>query len=141
MADHHHPNPTQITRHTASSSLLRKLRFHVSNSGQLFGVLTLLITWSILLLLTGLTVIGIFLGLILFAPLIIITSPIWVPLFTVLFLVTAMFLSMCGFGLVVLAVMTWMYRYFKGHHPPGSDRVKDRAGYLHSKMIDAAPGA
>ena len=155
MADHHH-HPTSLSqtqttpRTTTSSSLLRKLRHHVANSNQLFGVLTLLITGSILLLLTGLTIVGSVLGLILFAPLIIVTSPIWIPLCAVLFLVTAMFLSMCGFGIVVLAVLTWMYRYFKGlHHPPGSNRVshalnrvKERAGNLNSKGLDAAaPGA
>ncbi|TKY73237.1 Oleosin 14.9 kDa [Spatholobus suberectus] len=152
MADHH-PSLAQTqtttrpnTTSTASSPLLRKLREHASNSGQLFGVLALLITGSILLLLTGLTVVGTVLGLILFAPLIIVTSPIWVPLCAVLFLVTAAFLSMCGFGLVAVAALTWVYRQSKGHRPPGSNRAlnraKDRAGHLQSKvMTDAAPGA
>ncbi|KHN05978.1 hypothetical protein glysoja_046115 [Glycine soja] len=52
-----------------------------------------------------------------------------------------------------------MYRYFRGLHPPGSDRVdyarsriydtashvkdyaRDYRGYLQSKVKDAAPGA
>ncbi|KAF8389808.1 hypothetical protein HHK36_024327 [Tetracentron sinense] len=99
------------------------------------------------------------LSLIFFTPLIILSSPIWVPAGTVLFIAIAGFLSMSGFGVAVLAGMSWMYKYFRGWHPPGSDRVdyartriadtashvKDYAreygGYLHSKVKDAAPGA
>ncbi|XP_028763646.1 oleosin 1 [Neltuma alba] len=142
-----------------SSTFLQRLHEHVPNSIQLIGVLTLLITGSVLLLLTSLTVAGAVLGLIFFAPLIIVSSPIWVPVAAVLFIVLAGFLSMCGFGVVVVAVLSWMYRYFRGLNPPGSDRidyarnriydtashVKDYAreygGYLQSKVKDAAPGA
>ncbi|PQP93253.1 protein CHUP1 chloroplastic [Prunus yedoensis var. nudiflora] len=107
----------------------------------------------------GLTVTAAIMGLILFTPLIIISSPIWVPIGALLFLTVAGFVSMCGFGAAAVAGSSWMYRYFKGMHPPGSDRVdyarsriydtashvKDYAreygGYLHSKVKDAAPGA
>ncbi|XP_027368210.1 oleosin 1-like [Abrus precatorius] len=142
---------TQVSRRattTTSSSLLQRLREHVSNSSQFFGVFTLIVTSAILLFLTGLTVIGAIMGLILFSPLIIVTSPIWVPFFTLLFLVTVTFFSMCGFGVVVVAGLTWMYRYFRGLHPPGSERLEharnriyDCGGYLQKKMMDAAPGA
>ncbi|XP_057444174.1 oleosin-like [Lotus japonicus] len=142
---------------TATTSLLRTLlQERVSNSKQLFGVFTLLITVTISLILTGLTVVVAILGLIVFAPVIIVLSPIWVPACAALFLVTAGFLCTCGFGLVVFAVLTWMYRYFRGLHPPGSDRVSyarypvyepashgGAGGYLlHSKVVEsAAPGA
>ncbi|XP_061365202.1 oleosin G [Gastrolobium bilobum] len=150
---------TTTTRPTTSAAFLRKLQEHSPNSTQLAGLLTLLVTGSILLLLTGLTVAGTIMGLIFFSPLIIVSSPIWVPAGTLLFLATAGFLSMCGFGLVLVASVSWMYRYFRGLHPPGSDRVdyarnriydtashvKDYAreygGYLQSKVKDAAPGA
>lgn len=83
----------------------------------------------------------------------------WVPAGTLVFIVTAGFLSVCGFGVALVAALSWMYRYFRGLHPPGSDRVdyartriydtashvKDYAreygGYLQSKVKDAAPGA
>lgn len=76
-----------------------------------------------------------------------------------MFVTAAGFVSMCGFGAAVVGGLSWMYKYFKGMHPPGSDRVdyarsriydtashvKDYAreygGYLHSKVKDAAPGA
>ncbi|KAF4353719.1 hypothetical protein F8388_024288 [Cannabis sativa] len=99
------------------------------------------------------------LALILFSPLIILTIPIWVPIGCFLIAITAAFLSFCGFGVAAVAVAAWVYKYFRGLHPPGSDRVdyarsriydtashvKDYAreygGYLQSKAKDAAPGA
>ncbi|THG21612.1 oleosin 1-like [Camellia sinensis] len=149
--------PTTTTNdHTA---FLRRLHENSPNSTRLIGFLTLLISGAILLFLTGVTVTATFLGLIFFTPLLFITSPIWVPLVTVIFVAVAGFLSLCGFGMVTMAVMSWMYRYFRGFHPPGSDQVdyarnriadtanhvKDYArvygGYLHSRVKDAAPGA
>ncbi|KAJ7956574.1 Oleosin [Quillaja saponaria] len=144
---------------TSGATFLRKLQEHAPNSTQFVGILTLLITGSILLILTGLTVTGTVLGLIFFTPLIIVSSPIWIPVGTILFLTTAGFLSLCGFGFVTVATLSWMYRYVRGLQPPGSDRVdyarsriydtashvKDYAreygGYLQSKVKDAAPGA
>ncbi|KAL4398499.1 hypothetical protein HN51_003116 [Arachis hypogaea] len=155
MAD----RPTFQTPLSPHHAFLRRLQDHTPNSTQLAGLLTLLITGSILLLLTGLTVTGTIIAMIFFSPLIIISSPIWVPIGTLFLLITAAFLSMCGFGIVLVAAVSWMYRYFRGMHPPGSDRVdyaririydtathvKDYAreygGYLQSKVKDAAPGA
>ncbi|OIW19709.1 hypothetical protein TanjilG_18519 [Lupinus angustifolius] len=142
-----------------TTTFLRKLHDHAPNSTHLAGLLTLMVTGAIFLLLTGLTVAGTVLALIFFSPLIIVSSPIWVPLGTIFFLVVATFLSMVGFGVVAVALLSWIYRYFRGLHPPGSDRVdyarnriydtashvKDYAreygGYLQSKVKDAAPGA
>ncbi|KAM1478031.1 hypothetical protein TB2_039238 [Malus domestica] len=170
MADRHQ-NPAQTQqqqrapRHsnhntpTNASTFLRKLQGSAPNSTQLVGFLTLLVSGAILLLLTGLTVTATVLGVMFFTPLIIVSSPIWVPLGIILFLTAGFFVSMCGFGAAAVAGLSWMYRYFKGMHPPGSDRVdyarsriydtashvKDYAreygGYLHSKVKDAAPGA
>ncbi|KAJ1440994.1 Oleosin [Sesbania bispinosa] len=155
MADHYTSlahtqkttRPTTTTTAATSASRLRKLQEHVSNSRQLFGVLTLVITGAILLLLTGLTVIVTVVGLILLAPLIILFSPIWVPACIILLVFTGGFLFTCGFGLVVLAVLTWIFRYFRGLNPTGLDRVeyarnrvKDYGGgYL--KVMDATQGA
>ncbi|KAK7411258.1 hypothetical protein VNO78_02691 [Psophocarpus tetragonolobus] len=146
MADHHLllPQPPRPT--AAPPPLLRKVRHHASNSGQLFGLLTLLLTGSILLLLTGLTLVGLLLGLVLFAPLIIVTSPIWIPLAALAFLVTAAFLSTCGFALVVVALFTWLYRYLKRPlgQPAGPNRFKHALNRLKDRklvLIDAAPGA
>ncbi|KAL2974619.1 hypothetical protein AAZX31_14G114200, partial [Glycine max] len=120
---------------------------------------TLIFSNSILLVVTAPTIAGAILGLIFFLPLIILSSPVWVPAGTLVFIVTAGFLSVCGFGVALVAALSWMYRYFRGLHPPGSDRVdyartriydtashvkdyaRDYRGYLQSKVKDAAPGA
>ncbi|RHN74176.1 putative oleosin [Medicago truncatula] len=120
MADHYYsiqpltlkpPKPT--TNSSSSSPLLRK---HVSNSTQLFGLFTLFIVCTISLFLTCLTFVVTIMGFILFAPMIILLSPILVPVFAVLFVFIVGFLFTCGFGIVVLAMLSWIFRYFKGLH-------------------------
>ncbi|XP_073037691.1 oleosin G-like [Primulina eburnea] len=148
-----------LRRPTSTASFIQKLRQHAPNSTQLVGLATLVISGGILLLLTGLTLTATVLGLIFLVPIILISSPIWVPLGTLLFIAIAGFLSFFGFGVAAAAAVSWLYRYFRGFHPPGSDRVdyartrmadtashvKDYAveysGYLHGKVKDAAPGA
>ncbi|KAG4172303.1 hypothetical protein ERO13_A12G265200v2 [Gossypium hirsutum] len=157
-------NPTQQRRSPtgpnnptapALSTFLQRIQAHSPHSAQL----PLFITALILLLLTGLTLTVTSLGFIFFMPLIIISSPIWFPIGAVVSIVFAGFASVCGFGVLSVVGFCWMYRYFKGMHPPGWDRVdyarsriydtashvKDYAmeygGYLQSKVKDAAPGA
>ncbi|XP_050906367.1 oleosin G [Lathyrus oleraceus] len=159
MADLNQTPPQPYRPTTTSSSRKLQNNLHAPNSTQLVGILTLLVTGSIFLLLTSLTVSGTVLSLIFFSPLIIVSSPIWVPAGTLFFLLTAGFLSMCGFGICRHLASSWLYRYFRGLHPPGSDRVdyarhqiydtashvkdcaKEYGGYLQSKVKDAAPGA
>ncbi|GMJ14916.1 hypothetical protein like AT3G18570 [Hibiscus trionum] len=148
------PSRTNCTVAPAST-FLQKIQSHAPNSTQLIGFLILFfVSASILLILTS-TVFGF----IFFMPLVMVSSPVWFPICALLFLSAAGFLSTCGFGVAVVAGSTWMYRYFRGMHPPGSDRVdsartriydtashvKDYAieygGYLQSKVKDAAPGA
>ncbi|XP_052175985.1 oleosin G [Diospyros lotus] len=152
--------PTRPPRPAAPTHpFLRRLHDHAPNSTQLLGFTALVVSGGILLLLTGLTITAAVLGLIFFTPLLVLSSPIWLPIGAVLFVAIAGFLSVCGFAVTVVAALSWMYRYFRGFHPPGSDRVdyarsriadtashvKDYAreygGYLHSKVKDAAPGA
>ncbi|WZY97085.1 hypothetical protein YC2023_069414 [Brassica napus] len=145
------PRSTNVNNPVAS--FLRQLQSKAPNhSGQLFGLLAFFISGGILLLLTGITVTAFVLGFIAFLPIIIISSPIWIPLFL---LVTG-FLSLAGMVFGTAALISWTYRYFKGMHPVGSDQVdyarsrifdtaahvKDYAGgYIHGKQKDAAPGA
>ncbi|XP_010551164.1 PREDICTED: oleosin 16 kDa-like [Tarenaya hassleriana] len=137
------------------ADLLRQLQTHVPTSGQLFGFLALFISGGILLFLTGVTVTASVLGFIAFLPLIILSSPIWVPMVFLL----GMFLAVGGSVVAVVAVVTWTYRYLRGMHPVGSGQVdyarariydtaahvqvyaRDYGGYLQSKVKDAAPGA
>ncbi|KGN63794.1 oleosin 1 [Cucumis sativus] len=150
MADDRSPTP---------ASLLRRIQYHAPNSPQLLGFLTLFISASILIFLTGLTLTAAVLAFIFLTPFLLLTSPIWLPVAFFLFLATAGVLSLAGLALATAAGLSWAYKYFKGMHPPGSDRleyasrriydtashVKDYAreygGYLQSKVKDAAPGA
>lgn len=157
MADRPYPSTNRPT--SATSSMLQKLREHAPNSTQIAGLATLVISGGILLLLAGLTLTAAVLGLIFFAPLILISSPIWFPIGVLIFVGVAGFLSFFGFGVAVVAAVSWLYRYFKGFHPPGSNRfdyartriadtagqmkdyARDYGGYLQSKVKDAAPSA
>ncbi|KAL6006878.1 hypothetical protein ACLOJK_032374 [Asimina triloba] len=148
-----------IGRPATTNAFLRRLHEHTPNSAQAMGFLTLVTSGGILLLLTGLALAVPALAFVFFTPLIILLSPVWVPAGAVLFVAIAGLLSMCVFGVVGLAGASWTYKYARGWHPPGSDRVdyarsriadtashmKDYAReysvYLQSKVKDAAPGA
>ena len=106
-----HQNHSITFSNSTTSAFLRKIKDHAP---------TLLISGSILLLLTGLTVTATVLCIIFFSPLILFTSPIWFPIGAFLFVVTAGFMSLCGYGVALVAGLSWIYRYFCGMHPPGS---------------------
>ncbi|KVH88638.1 oleosin 1-like [Cynara cardunculus var. scolymus] len=153
---HRPPRPTTAGD---GGQFMRTFRQRSLNSTQLMGILTLVVSGAILLLLTGVTITVTVLGLIFFSPIILLTSPIWVPIGALLFVVVAGFLCVCGTGLAAAAAVSWLYKYFRGLHPVGSDRVdyarsrladtashmKDYAreygGYFQGKVKDAAPGA
>ncbi|KAL5544698.1 hypothetical protein UlMin_008482 [Ulmus minor] len=163
MADRHQTQRHSQTRSTTTTnpaaSFLHKRHQNTPNSAQLMGFMTLIISGLILLLLTGLTVTATVVVLIFLTPLIILSSPVWFPIAVLFSICAAVFFSLCGIGGATVAVLSWLYRYFKGLNPPGSDRVdyarnriydtashvKDYAreygGYLHTKAKDAAPGA
>ena len=64
-----------------------------------------------------------------------------------------------GFAAAGVAVLTWGYKYLRGGHPPGSERLdyarsriadtaghvkeyaREYGGYLSGRIKDAAPGA
>ncbi|KAK1302921.1 hypothetical protein QJS10_CPB12g00274 [Acorus calamus] len=164
MAERQQPSPGPVTRPQRPTpptgpqpqqqpTLLRWVHDHVPNSAQVIGFLTLLISGGILLFLTGLTVTLSTMGLIVFTPLILLSSPIWVPLAAALFVAVAGLLMVSGFGLAGLAGATWVYRpvgservdYARGRIADTAGHVKDYAreygGYLQSKPRDTAPGA
>ncbi|KAL9231548.1 hypothetical protein vseg_006767 [Gypsophila vaccaria] len=153
------PPRTPTTANSTLTSYLRQIHSQSPHSTQLLGILTLLISGSILLVLVGLTLTTSVLGFVFFAPFIILSSPLWVPVATVVTFVVFGVVSLVGFGAAAVAALSWAYRYYRGQHPPGSDgfdyarsrivntarEVKDYAreygGFLHSKVKDVAPGA
>ncbi|WOK98020.1 oleosin 1-like [Canna indica] len=149
---------TQRPTATASwwQSLLWRLQDNAPNSTQL---ISFIISGSILLFLSGLTLIGTVMAIVFLGPIVLLTSPIWVPAAFLIFVTAVAIVSACGFGVAVVAGSSWLYRYFMGRHPVGADRVdyarsriadtashvKDYAreygGYLTNRVKDAAPGA
>ncbi|OAY78219.1 oleosin 16 kDa [Ananas comosus] len=142
-----------------AASLVARLQEHAPNSSQVVGFLTLVVSGAILLALTGLTLTGSVMGLVFFGPVILLSSPIWVPVAAALFVLAAGSLCACGAAVALVAGATWTYRYFTGRHPVGSGRVdyarsriadtashvkdyaRDYGGYLQNRTKDAAPGA
>ncbi|CAN8302907.1 unnamed protein product [Cochlearia groenlandica] len=135
-------NSTTVPRSTNHhiASFLRHIQTHTPNhSGQLFGFLALFISGGFLLILTGVTVTSFVLGFVVLLPIIIISSPLWFPL---LLIVTG-FLSFAGFLFGTVGVVTWMFRYFKGMRPLGSDQVdyaRSRVYYMVARVKDYVSG-
>lgn len=81
-------------------------------------VLTAATVGATLLVLSGLTLTATTIFLLMATPLLVIWAPILVPM---TFLVATGFIFSGGFGIAALSVLTWMYRYATGKHPPGSE--------------------
>ncbi|CAI0450696.1 unnamed protein product [Linum tenue] len=103
-------------------------------STQLIGFLTLLVSGTVLLFFTGVTITLAILTLVFFAPLVVISSPVWIPVGALLFVLVSGFLMACGCFVAFVAGLSWMYSYFRGMHPPGSDRVE----YARNRIVDTA---
>ncbi|GLT85497.1 hypothetical protein SLE2022_036860 [Rubroshorea leprosula] len=76
-----------------------------------------------LLLLSGLTLTGTVVALILVTPLVVLFSPILVPAAIVAFLVATGFLFSGGFGVAAITALSWIYNYATGKHPLGADQL------------------
>ncbi|XP_028802090.1 oleosin 1-like [Neltuma alba] len=129
---------------------------HSRQTVKLFTAATL---GLVLLLLSGLTLIGTVTALIIATPLLILFSPILVPAGFALFLLIAGFLFAGGCGVAAIAALSWIYNYVAGKHPPGSDRLdyagaviadkargmkekaKDYGQYVQGKAQDATQGS
>ncbi|XP_030455606.1 oleosin-like [Syzygium oleosum] len=140
MADLQVVPPRPSAAHGAS--VFHKLHEHApGGSAHLLGFLALVVADAVLLLLIGLTITAAVVGLILLAPLVIVSSPVWVPIAAVLFVAVAAVLSACGFGVIALAGVSWLYKYFTGSDLSGVGRganartghVKDYAGEAFAK--------
>lgn len=87
-----------------------------------------------LLFLSGLTLTGTVIALIMATPVLVLFSPILVPAAIAVFLATVGFLFSGGCGVTAITVLTWIYSYVKGKHPPGADHLD----YARTKIADKA---
>ncbi|XP_024371133.1 oleosin G [Physcomitrium patens] len=94
------------------------------NQRQALGLVTILVALGTITFIAGLTLTGTTLGFLFASPLLIIFSPILIPLAIFAFVAISSLLSFGGFASFVV----WVYKYYKGAHPVGSDQV-DAARY------------
>lgn len=86
-----------------------------------------------LLVLSGLTLVGTVIALTVATPLLVIFSPVLVPAAIAVFFLVLGFLASGGFGVAAVTVLSWIYRYVTGRHPPGADHLDSARMKLASK--------
>lgn len=92
-----------------------------------------------LLVLSGLTLAGTVIALTIATPVLVIFSPVLVPAAITLFMLMTGFLASGGFGVAAVTVLSWIYRYMTGRHPPGSDQldmVRQKLAFKAREMKD-----
>ncbi|KAF5805592.1 putative oleosin [Helianthus annuus] len=97
-----------------------------------------------LLVLSGLILAGTVIALTIATPLLVIFSPVLVPAVITVFLIVTGFLTSGGFGVAAVTVLSWIYRYATGGHPPGADsldQARDKLGYKAREMKGRAEHA
>lgn len=91
------------------------------NRRQVLGLVTILVAVGTVITIAGLTLTGTTIGFFLSLPVLIFFSPILVPLAIFAFFAIS---SLLGFGGFV-SFAVWVYKYYKGGHPVGSDQVRN----------------
>ncbi|KAJ4839308.1 hypothetical protein Tsubulata_018119 [Turnera subulata] len=89
-----------------------------------------------LLLLSGLTLTGTVITVVLATPILVIFSPVLVPAAVVTFMVTAGFFFAGGCGIASIMTLLWMYNYVTGKHPIGADKLDYARGKIAEKARD-----
>lgn len=104
------------------------------SSRQMVKFLTAATIGATLLFLSGLTLTGTVIALILATPVLVLFSPILVPAAIAVFLAAVGFLFSGGCGVAAITALSWIYGYVTGKHPPGADQLD----YARMKIADKA---
>ncbi|WOG84061.1 hypothetical protein DCAR_0103241 [Daucus carota subsp. sativus] len=104
------------------------------NSHKTFKFLAAATFGAALVALAGLTLTGTVLALVIATPVLVLFSPILVPAGIVVCLVTAGFLFSGTCGVAAISLLSWIYNYVSGKHPPGSDQLD----YARSRIANKA---
>ncbi|KAL3696253.1 hypothetical protein R1sor_010329 [Riccia sorocarpa] len=115
--------PTAEQLKEQAQHMKERLQEQAPNQRQLIGAVTIVTIIVLLTTIGGLLTGGLAIGAAVLTPVLIFFSPVLVPLATVLFMGVAGLLSATGFTLAGFSSLRWLYHYFKGHHPVGSDKV------------------
>ena len=89
-----------------------------------------------LLVLSGLVLAGTVICLTVATPLLVIFSPVLVPAVITVALIITGFLASGGFGVAAISVLSWIYKYVTGSHPPGADKLDSARHKLAGKARD-----
>ncbi|KAF8085579.1 hypothetical protein N665_0663s0023 [Sinapis alba] len=116
MADLHQHQQPPMTRNLHESSSSPSTR-------QTVRFLTAATIGMSLLVLSGLTLTGTVIGLIVATPLMVLFSPVLVPAVITMCLLTMGFLFSGGCGVAAATALSWIYRYVTGKHPMGAEKV------------------
>ncbi|XP_059655117.1 oleosin G [Cornus florida] len=111
------------------------------NSTQIIRFLTAATIGAVLLFLSGLTLTGTVIALIIATPVIVLFSPILVPAGIVTFLAIAGFLFSGGCGVAALMALSWIYKYIAGKNPPGADQLDSARMRIANKARDMSERA
>ncbi|XP_071687162.1 oleosin L-like [Rutidosis leptorrhynchoides] len=115
-----------------------------SRAHQALKAVTASIAGGSLLVLSGLTLAGTVIALTVTTPLLVIFSPVILPAVITVFLLATGFLTSGGFGVAAVTVLSWIYKYVTGGHPPGAeslDQARDKLGYKAREMKGRAEQA
>ena len=104
-----------------AEGMLRKLKKHSPGP----------VGWVAIIGLAGTLAVVSAIVLTLLAPVLLFFSPILVPVGIVLFLCTAGIVTAGGTGLAALLASLWLYRYYKGKHPRGADKLEHVMDRVH----------
>ncbi|KAM7490490.1 hypothetical protein LguiA_033411 [Lonicera macranthoides] len=108
---------------STTTATQRSLQDPSPNTRQVIKFLSAATIGAAFLGLSGLTLTGTVISLILATPVLVLFSPVLVPIGVVLSLVTAGFLFSGGCGVAAVAALSWIYNYVAGKHPPGADQL------------------
>ncbi len=123
VSSHHHRSHGGGAAHHHGSSRTHRRKDPPPNSRQILGLMFLLSAVGFVLLLAGVTLTGTTITVLLATPVVIFFSPVWIPLATVAFFAVSALLGAGAFGVAAVSAVSWVYNYFRGRHPDGSDRV------------------
>nr|XP_027081508.1 oleosin 1-like isoform X1 [Coffea arabica]XP_027081509.1 oleosin 1-like isoform X2 [Coffea arabica] len=111
------------------------------STSQVIKTTTAVTVGGSLMVLSGLTMAGAVIGLVLATPLLVIFSPVLVPAAVTFFLILAGFFISGGLGVTATFIFYWMFRYATGKHPIGADqldRAREKIAHAAKEMRDKA---
>ncbi|XP_074278266.1 oleosin L-like [Silene latifolia] len=120
MADQHYTRQQQ-----QQSPLTQKLFSSAPTSRQTVKFVTASTIGTVLLVLSGLTLTGTIISVIMATPLLVLFSPILVPAVITAFLIASGFVFSGGCGVAALSVLSWIYQYVTGKNPPGAEQLDE----------------